>query len=163
MRHRLPTRTIPGTTSLLVTVSVIQGCLFFEHCKRDGDDDCSALTQPELIPNQPPTVRTTAPEDSLSFSEGEPITFQAFMSDPEDGSGYAHPRQMRWSSDRDGDLGIGSPLVVTLTAGVHAVTVSVSDWEGLSATDVLSVRVMPASYRGVNRAPTPTITLPVGT
>ena len=160
MRLPCPTRPILPQALLLISVGLLPGCFLFENCNADGDEDCSSLTRPTPTPNQPPTVTITAPAVSAHHSEGQQIAFGASVTDGEDDITVIGARPPSWSSDRDGPLGAGLSLSVSLSAGIHVVTVTYTDTGGLTASAGQQVNVMPASYAGVNHSPVTTITLP---
>jgi hypothetical protein len=76
---------------------------------------------------------------------GEPMTFKAIASDPEDitipGS------NIEWSSDRDGFLGTGETIEATLSGPgcesffQHEITVRATDSDGNVATDTIEVEI----------------------
>ena len=90
--------------------------------------------------NQPPVVAITSPQDGASFNEGIPISFSGTATDNEDGT---ISDAISWTSDLDGLLGTGQNIVINLSLGVHAITASVTDSEGSTDTEVISVTVNP--------------------
>ena len=99
-----------------------------------------------VIVGTPPTVSIEDPTDGALYALGDAITFRGIVSDSEDQAGDL---SIRWDSDIDGELGVGSPSsqgVAQLTrsdlsAGVHAITFSGTDTAGLMSDDLISVRV----------------------
>jgi RHS repeat-associated protein len=75
------------------------------------------------IPNNRPQVSITAPQES-QVSVGIPVTLSATSTDAEDGNLNS---TLQWSSDKDGSLGSGPSLNVTLSAGMHVLTASSTD------------------------------------
>jgi hypothetical protein len=88
-----------------------------------------------------PVVSIDAPADGTTVHAGTPITLSATATDAEDGNLTA---QVEWSSDRDGTLGTDGTLTgVSLSAGVHLITASVTDDNGATGSDVITVTVTP--------------------
>lgn len=78
-------------------------------------------------PTTPPTLTITSPSDGSSQSSTS-LTLTATATDAQDGSRTAF---VQWKSDRQGSLGTGSPLGITLTHyGWHLITATVSDTSG---------------------------------
>src|SRR5205814_6054995 len=87
-----------------------------------------------------PTLRITSPSDGASIAAGTQITFAAQALDDFDGdiSSLVH-----WTSDRDGDLGVG-PLQMRLKAeGQHVITATVSDSDGLVVSATVTLTITP--------------------
>lgn len=106
--------------------------------------------------NQPPVVTLTSPPPGQTIFQGTAVSLAATATDPEDGSltGMA----LAWTSSRDGALGTGSPLSVSmLTAGMHVLTVVATDSGGNTGSASVALTVLP-----MNAAPTVTITSPTG-
>ena len=85
-----------------------------------------------------PTVTLSSPEDESSFNEGELVNLTASASDLEDGD---LTQSLVWTSDIDGNLGVGSPLDVELSAGSHTLTASVIDSDGRAAQASATVTI----------------------
>ncbi len=89
--------------------------------------------------NQAPVVALQSPVDNSVRKEGVDITLTATAIDVEDGDVSA---LVVWKSSRDGELGVGGSLTLNnLSVGVHAITASVVDSEGLPGEDVISVTI----------------------
>ncbi len=86
----------------------------------------------------PPTVTITSPADGSTSTTGTLIDFAGTASDTEDGNLAG---SILWTSDRDGDLGIGGNLSVSLTEGTHEITASVVDGDGNLAEDSVIIDV----------------------
>jgi myo-inositol-hexaphosphate 3-phosphohydrolase len=99
--------------------------------------------------SSPPEVQITSPADGTIVASGALLTLSATASDPEDGNLSS---AIRWRSDLDGALGVGTPRTVTLRPGLHTITAEVTDQAHLSAS--ASVRV------SVGSAPVVTISEP---
>ncbi len=94
----------------------------------------------------PPTVQIDQPSDGLLVQLGELVSFRGTVNDNED---PLNGLVVEWSSDIDGVLSTGLPNTQgvsqlstgDLSAGVHAVSLSVTDSAGFLADDLLSVHV----------------------
>jgi hypothetical protein len=103
--------------------------------------------------NTGPTVTITAPADPTTVTEGTAVTFSGTATDAEDGNLTA---ALSWSSNLDGPIGSGGSFSATLSVGTHTVTASVTDSDGLSGSDQVTVIVEETP----NTPPTVTITAP---
>ncbi len=70
------------------------------------------------------------PQPGDTFLQGRPVTLRGAGYDLEDG--ILDGEALRWHSSKDGFLGAGSPLTVTLTVGEHLITLEASDSQRLS-------------------------------
>ncbi len=126
----------------------------------DGDaaSDTATVTVTITSPaNQPPTASITSPADGSSFTAGTNVSFRGTGVDPEDGllSGV----QLVWTSDIQpgGPFGAGSPTNENgLIVGTHLITLTVTDTDGATGTDQISVTITSPA----NQAPTASITAP---
>jgi hypothetical protein len=86
-----------------------------------------------------PTVTITSPPDSSVFDPGDPVTFVATASDPEDGNLTA---SIVWRSNLDGNLGTGGSVATSsLRAGVHLITASATDTHAGVGADTIRVTI----------------------
>ena len=129
-------------------------------------DDMAASCESEITVNvaSPPVIVVTNPNDGDVFGEGAPVSFAASVSD---GTDSVSDLTVSWSSDVDGVLSEASPSITgsinftvgSLSYGPHALTLTVTNSLGLSATDTRSVAVNAmASAPGVAVAPTSPLT-----
>src|SRR5262249_4228668 len=81
----------------------------------------------------PPAGTVAAPAAGATvFTTAFPVTLQGQATDAEDG--VLTPR-LAWSSDRDGALGTGGTIAVpTLSVGLHTITATVTDADGLTTS-----------------------------
>ena len=109
----------------------------------DGDraasDEVTITVNPQTPVNTPPTVSIGTPSDGANFDQGEVIGFAGSASDGEDGDLTA---SLIWSSSVDGLIGTGGTFSRSdLSVGVHAITARVTDSEGSSGTDQITLIV----------------------
>ena len=103
--------------------------------------------------NQPPTVSINSPEDGfLTFAD---TVFTVFGS-AEDSNGTSLSHLIQWSSDKDGFIAQGSAAFVVLSLGEHVLTAQVTDSQGLSSSDSITVTMIE-----LNANPQISITSPV--
>ncbi|MFZ5439062.1 MAG: PKD domain-containing protein [Myxococcota bacterium] len=121
-----------------------------------GESAVATIELEVVLPgtNRPPSVTITAPQNGATLTLGAATTLTGSATDVEDGplSGAA----LAWSSSRDGALGTGASLAVTLTQGVHVLTLTATD--SMSATGTASVTVSVNAPN--NQPPVATITAP---
>ena len=111
---------------------------------------------------QPPAVSIQAPEEGEVIAGDQAVDLVGLVVD---GNGVDEIRVLEWSSDRDGLLADidDAPLdgdgltrhATTLSVGVHALSLSVTDLEGLSAEETVTVTI-----EEVDTAPIVEITVP---
>ncbi|MBC8454825.1 MAG: hypothetical protein H8D71_01310, partial [Deltaproteobacteria bacterium] len=108
-------------------------------------------------PNNPPTISIASPTTGDVVTEGDPVLFDATISDVEDAPGDL---SVEWTSDRDGVLsatpadssGFSRFTDTTMGLGSHTITLTVTDTDGAYTTGVLVLEVEAAPE--VNTAPT---------
>lgn len=86
--------------------------------------------------NTPPSVGITDSAAGVSGSMGQAFTFKGAGTDEQDGD---LSQNIVWSSSRDGQLGTGSSIQVTLSPGEHVITAQVTDSKGVTATTSVTV------------------------
>ncbi len=121
----IPVATLRGSTAMRFRVSASDGF----HCTVDLSDASS------IVPNQSPRIGIVSPRASQAFYWGQPLSFEATVYDPEQGS--LALSNVVWRSDRDGLLGTGQTLVRStkdLELGQHWITASVMDAAGATST-----------------------------
>jgi len=145
----------PATTQLSATVptSYLQGTSLGLLEVRASANLQTAVDQigPFTLSKKAPVVHIEAPQHAGQlFDLGATITFVGSAYDFEDGALAAD--RFAWSSDRDGALGAGSTLaVVTLTPGVHTITLRVTDSDGQASTTQVQVEVAAADTTAATR------------
>ncbi|MFQ5433422.1 MAG: tandem-95 repeat protein [Anaerolineae bacterium] len=100
--------------------------------------------------NTAPAVTIDTPLNGSLFNQGDTVSLTGTVTDAEEpGLGTF----LTWSSDIDGQLGMGTALnLATLSSGVHTITAFVADAGGLTASDAITITI--------NGAPTLTVTSP---
>lgn len=97
------------------------------------------ILRPNLGPvNAPPSVSITSPVDGAIFNSGVSVDFAGTASDDEDGDLTA---SLVWTSNLDGQIGIGGSFNTVLSDGIHTVTASVTDSGGNTSSDSITVTV----------------------
>jgi hypothetical protein len=87
-----------------------------------------------------PTATITAPASGSSFASGTSVTFTGTGTDPEDGA--LSGASLVWTSDLDGQFGTsGSVTTSGLSIGVHTITLTVTDSNGGTDTDQITVTI----------------------
>ena len=131
------------TPSLELPVDALRGSndARFRVVATDGinigfDESDVAIT----IPNKAPEVTIISPFTGLTIGPGELAVLYGSASDLEDGS--LADEAMVWSSNLQGDLGVGSSIPVnTLGAGNHTLTLTARDAQGISSSASVNVFV----------------------
>jgi hypothetical protein len=148
-----------GMGGSVTGVSLSTGVHVITASVTDGDGAAGSDTI-TLTVQSVPMVNITAPADGTTVHAGTPVDLSATGTDAEDGDLTA---QIEWSSDRDGALGTdGSLTGVSLSAGVHLITASVTDDNGATGTDTITVTVNAVPVVTIG-APTDGTTVPAGT
>jgi hypothetical protein len=88
--------------------------------------------------NDPPVVVINAPANNAVFPTLTNINFRGTATDPENG---LISDLIRWASSISGDLGTGASITTTLPVGFHAITATVTDFGGLSASASIRLTV----------------------
>jgi hypothetical protein len=87
-----------------------------------------------------PTANILDPQDGARREVGVPVSFTGTGHDEEDGdlTGTA----LLWSSDRDGQIGVGTAVTVNdLSIGLHEITLTAVDSSGSSGTDSITITI----------------------
>lgn len=122
---------VPGSDNALVRVSASDGM--------NTTTDVSDSSFHVLFKG--PQIAINQPVDGETYLESVPFLVSADAFDWEDGP-INNPDSYSWSSDRDGELGTGSWIVLSsLTPGEHALTVTVSDSSGTQASASVHVTI----------------------
>src|SRR5438034_11837270 len=92
--------------------------------------------------NSAPVPKIASPHDGDEVRADGPLTLEGSATDSEDGSlpGSA----LHWSSNLQGDLGVGAHVTVSLNAGTHWILLTGIDSGGLAATAQITLRAKSA-------------------
>lgn len=151
-----------ATTLALDPAPLCGGVLTLRVDASDGFDMATAEVSKLLLAPNPPAVTVFTPRDGAAIPPATLVTLSSQAVDPQ--AGVLDGAALRWRSDRDGPLGSG-PVIDTdrLSLGVHRITLTATDRDGLSSTATVTlivtrkVRVPPP--RGTpGGKPTPTAT-----
>ncbi len=89
----------------------------------------------------PPSITVAEPVSGMVYNENETLTFEALVAD----DGALSETYVTWTSDLDGDFHGGAPdtdggiiFTDTLSVGTHNILVTVTDEDGLYATELIS-------------------------
>ena len=112
----------------------------FRVVATDGINIGSDETPPITVPNKPPFVVITTPENGTVVIPGGLVVLSGSAVDLEEGS--LPDDSYEWSSDLDGDLGTGASLPLTsLSNGLHTIILTATDSGGESASESVQVLV----------------------
>lgn len=100
----------------------------------DNTDQDSA----SVAVNGPPVANVASPESESGVDKGA-VMLAGTGADPV--GGELEGNRLEWSSDVDGSLGIGDSLSPDLSPGPHALTLTVTDREGNTATATADIVV----------------------
>ncbi len=128
-------RTLRRTLLLLLIPAMGIGC-------SDGGNGGEGLTDPPAGGNETPTATIQTPDHEAVFDAGDPILFQGFGQDAEEGTLPAG--SLIWSSDVDGDFGSGNAFNMSqLSEGDHVITLTAVDSQGAQGTSSVSLTIAP--------------------
>lgn len=105
-----------------------------------GTETATANLDVVVAPNNPPSATIVTPLDGTSVLEGAAVTLNGTGADVEDG--VLTGSKLVWTSDLQGALGTGSPLVLnTLQIGTHTITLTTTDSKDATGKDTVVVSV----------------------
>lgn len=124
----------------------------------DGWNTTSAdLSSPFAVENKSPSISIASPKDGATVSFDMPLVFSAAAVDMEDG--LLDEASVMWRSDKDGELGQGSLLMIpSLSNGTHTITVIAKDKTGAQAQK--TIRIVVGTEAAPPLAATPTSKVP---
>jgi hypothetical protein len=122
---------LPGTNGASGLIEVLVSDGFYSA------QDTS--NHPFTVANKAPTATILSPSSGASFTTGPQIVLEGRGVDLEEGS--LGDSALSWVSSQDGALGSGQLLEVTLSPGVHTITLTVTDSRGLKDTASIQVTV----------------------
>ncbi len=118
-----------GTGNDISTNSLIEGEHLITLTATDSNGGTNTAFVLITVENRLPVVTLTSPADGSDHVLGDPVSLAGSAEDPEYGT--LSGTSLGWSSNRDGDLGTGSPLLTSsLTLGTHVITLTATDKNG---------------------------------
>ncbi len=134
---------VQGATSIEVDSSSFPGgATQFRVLASDGFHSTSSEGEGAIeVSRKAPQIHLALPEDGFTYSAGEAVVFRGFAADMEDqplaDSSFA------WNSNLDGALGAGRTLWgLDLTPGEHEITLTVTDSDGMTASESVQIEVL---------------------
>ena len=118
---------LPGSDTARVRVLASDGV----NTSEDESDDVFT------VGGKAPWVSILSPEGSVILLPGRPILLQGYAYDLEDA--VLDGGSLYWSSDRDGPLGAGSQVLVTLSPGDHTITFTAGDSDGNAISTTVDI------------------------
>lgn len=110
-----------------------------------------------FVVNTGPIASITYPADGTTFYTSQTVYFAGFGFDPDE---VIEGGDLDWHSSIDGDLGTGWTVSGQLSAGIHTITLTVTDEKGTTGTDTVDVTVVAgAGYPTAQITNPPTATL----
>jgi hypothetical protein len=87
-----------------------------------------------------PQLSLLSPRDGQTFGRGDEVILEGAAVDYEDGT--IADESLVWTSDRDGELGRGRSLWgLTLSQGVHRITLAATDRDGMTTSQTVRITV----------------------
>jgi hypothetical protein len=99
---------------------------------------------PFTVANKPPSAAIISPPSGATFTTGLMVVLQGVGLDLENGS--LGDSASSWTSNKDGALGTGQLLETILSTGVHTITLTATDSDGLSASASIQLTVVAPSW-----------------
>ncbi len=106
------------------------------------------------VADKPPSVHISGPSPEDRLTAGSAVVLRGVASDLEEG--LLADEKLTWTSDRDGELGVGGTTLVALSAGNHTLTLRAVDSGGKAATATVEVVVEPPPAPESPRSPSAT-------
>jgi len=120
---------LPGSANARIRVEVSDGF-------NAGTDVSDAHF---MVERKGPQAFILSPEGDRIIPLGTSLFLQGYAGDIEDGT--LSDTSLHWKSNRDGDLGTGNQVWVTLSPGQHIISCSAIDSDGNTATASTNVYV----------------------
>ncbi len=108
----------------------------------DGFQSATATSNAFSVAAQPPLPYIITPRNGDRFLEGQSVPLFGRADDPQDGV-LTSTARLAWSSNLDGALGAGEALYAPLSVGVHTITLSATNSQGLMATYQINLEIRP--------------------
>jgi hypothetical protein len=138
----LPIGTNITTTQLAVSAVELPGGINARVRVIASDGVNTSLDQSDqsfTVGMKKPEVRIVAPDQDGNIPPGTTLLLQGKAYDLEDG--ILNDSTLSWASSRDGNLGTGSTLLISLPQGKHTITLSATDSDGNTSTSSIKVNV----------------------
>ncbi len=124
---------LPGSERAMIRVLATDGA-------NVGEDQSDAVFN---IPKKAPSPRILAPEDGRWYVPTQTIILEGTAADLEDGT--LPDDALRWTSDQDGELGVGASIAVTgLSSGYHTITLTATDSDGMEGATTITLYIADA-------------------
>ena len=123
---------LPGTTGASGKIKVMVSNGF--NSAEDSSDN------PFTVGNKPPDAAIISPSSGAEFTTGPKVVLEGAGMDLEDGS--LGDSALSWVSSIDGALGTGQLLEVSLSPGIHTITLTATDSGGLTSTASIQITVV---------------------
>ncbi len=136
---------VPG---LVVDLSQLPGC--DDQCRirvlaSDDINQGTATSGNFSKDGLSPLISIIRPESIDVFAFGQHINFEGLATDREDGT--LSGNRLSWHSDLDGDIGSGSSITFFRPSpGLHQITLTARDSDGMDSKDTIGIYVMPGNY-----------------
>ena len=136
----------PDTTQTQISINLDEQAgapaAFVRITATDGVRSTSANSLTFNVPFKAPDVEILEPDgDEASFG-GRTIAFDAMVFDEQD-TMVTDPNNLKWVSDRDGEIGKGTRFSTSrLSAGTHVVTLTATNSKGLSNSESVTLEVL---------------------
>jgi Metallo-peptidase family M12B Reprolysin-like len=110
----------------------------------DGFNSAEDISDnPFTIGNKPPVAAIISPPPGAAFTTGPKVVLEGAGMDLENGS--LGDSALSWLSSIDGALGAGQLVEVSLSPGVHTITLTATDSDGVSGVASIQITVVQAT------------------
>lgn len=155
----VPLATYIDTTSIEVDSQFLAGGAnaLIRVMASDGFNTANADSAPLQITNKPPIVFIESPQEGLVIPATRTVGLSAGAQDLEDG--MMGGKQIIWTSNKDGQLGMGSELWLDpgyLSLGDHIITVTATDSAHQTASASVRISVANTPAIQLKKVATPT-------
>jgi hypothetical protein len=120
---------LPGSTTARFKVEATDQM----HMAEDISD------APFTVERKGPQTFVLSPGNDETALAGTPVLLEGYAYDLEDG--ILSASALRWSSNRDGDLGTGDRVITTLSLGEHVIMLTATDSNGNTTAATVNVTV----------------------
>jgi YD repeat-containing protein len=128
-----------GTGPQLSLGNLVVGMHTLTASVTDSDGNSASATRTIEVGVFPPELTIYEPYEGYTYDQGQAVGFYATAQDVMDGDISAN---VRWSSSRDGELGVGQSFTRTnLSVGAHVITARSIDSTGVETTRTVNIVV----------------------